>query len=155
MSHLIRIYTVCHSVIDIGLNPLFATMDVSRFKAGRVHFRNLGVKVLNMNCLFQLHDSIVCYTYGAPNNLGNQTLCHIETEKVKISMPLHQCSRSRHICSKNFWLYQCLACWVKLSADNILKLFFFRKWGFDISCKLSPKETICMKCQTQFYREKK
>ena len=22
--------------------------------------------------------------------------------------------------------------------------------GFDISCKLSPKETICMKCQIQF-----
>ena len=35
------------------------------------------------------------------------------------------------------------------SADNILMNFFlfFQKTGFDISCKLSPMETICMKCQ--------
>ena len=41
---------------------------------------------------------------------------------------------------------------VKLSADNILKYFsyFSQKTGFDISCKLSPLETICMKCQILF-----
>ena len=33
--------------------------------------------------------------------------------------------------------------------------YFSWKIGFDISCKLSPKETICMKCQTLFYEEKK
>ena len=27
---------------------------------------------------------------------------------------------------------------------------FFPEIGFDISCKLSPKETICMKCQILF-----
>ena len=42
----------------------------------------------------------------------------------------------------------------KISADDILKyfflfFFFFEKIGFDTSCKLSPKETICMKCQNQ------
>ena len=33
-----------------------------------------------------------------------------------------------------------LVCWVKISADNILKyfLYFPQKIGFDISCKLSP-----------------
>ena len=42
-SRLIRIYTVCHSVIDFFLlKPLFATMDESNFKDGRVHFRNSG-----------------------------------------------------------------------------------------------------------------
>ena len=43
---------------------------------------------------------------------------------------------------------QCLACWVKFSVD-ILKYFSFFPMitGFDISCKLSPLETICMKCQ--------
>ena len=36
----------------------------------------------------------------------------------------------------------------KFSADDIFKYFsyFSQKTGYDISCKLSPKETICMKC---------
>ena len=33
--------------------------------------------------------------------------------------------------------------------------YFSQKTGFDISCKLSPKETICMKCQTLFSGENK
>ena len=39
------------------------------------------------------------------------------------------------------------------SADNKLVIFFlifYWKIGFDISCKLSPKEAICMKCQIPF-----
>ena len=35
----------CHSVIDFGLKHLFATMDVSKFRDGRIHFINSGVKV--------------------------------------------------------------------------------------------------------------
>ena len=40
-----------------------------------------------------------------------------------------------------------IACWVKISADDILKYFsyFSLEVGFDMRCKLSP--TICMKCQ--------
>ena len=39
------------------------------------------------------------------------------------------------------------------SADNILKYlsYFSEKTGFDISCKLSPLETICMKCQNPIF----
>ena len=33
-------------------------------------------------------------------------------------------------------------------------VFFFQKIGFDISCKLSPKETICMECQSLFPAKK-
>ena len=33
--------------------------------------------------------------------------------------------------------------------------YFSQKTGFAISCKLSPLETICMKCQILFSREKK
>ena len=33
--------------------------------------------------------------------------------------------------------------------------YFFPKAGFDISCKLSPMKTICMKCQNLFSRGKK
>ena len=31
-----------------------------------------------------------------------------------------------------------------------LFLIFSQKIGFDLSCKLSPEETICMKCQILF-----
>ena len=44
MSRLIRIYTVCHSVIYFRLKPLSVSVNVSKFKDGRVHCRNLGVK---------------------------------------------------------------------------------------------------------------
>ena len=43
------------------------------------------------------------------------------------------------------------------STDNnlvIFFLFFQKKTGLDISCILSPLETICMKCQIQFLEEK-
>ena len=48
----------------------------------------------------------------------------------------------------------------KLTADDILKYFAPPpppppKTGFDISCKLSPMETICMKCQSLFSEESK
>ena len=33
--------------------------------------------------------------------------------------------------------------------------FFFQKIRFDISCKLSPEETICMKFQTLFSEKEK
>ena len=48
MSCLIRISTVCHSVIDFCLKPLFTSMDVmdvSKFRDRKVHFRNSGERV--------------------------------------------------------------------------------------------------------------
>ena len=47
--------------------------------------------------------------------------------------------------------------WVKFSADDILKYFpyFSQKTGFDISCKLSPMETICIKCKILLSGKKK
>ena len=36
---------------------------------------------------------------------------------------------------------------------NDIFLIFPRKTGFDIACKLSPLETICMKCQNLFSGE--
>ena len=47
---------------------------------------------------------------------------------------------------------ECLALCIKFSADSILKYFsyFSQEKGFDISCKLSPLETIFMKCQILF-----
>ena len=48
------------------------------------------------------------------------------------------------------------ACLIKNSADDTLKYFsyFSQKTGFDISCQLSPQETIGMKCQSLFSGEK-
>ena len=48
MSRLIWIYTVCHSVFYFLLIPLFATMDTSKFKDGRVQFTNTRVKRLSL-----------------------------------------------------------------------------------------------------------
>ena len=33
--------------------------------------------------------------------------------------------------------------------------YFHKKIGFDISCELSPMETICMKCQSIFSEKSK
>ena len=45
-----------------------------------------------------------------------------------------------------------LACWVKISADHILKYFSYisLKLRADISHNVSPKETICMRSQMLF-----
>ena len=43
----IRIYTICHSGLDFRLKPLFAVVSTSKFKDGRVHFRDSGMKELN------------------------------------------------------------------------------------------------------------
>ena len=34
--------------------------------------------------------------------------------------------------------------------DDVFLIFFFQKTGFDILCKLSALETICIKCQNLF-----
>ena len=54
-------------------------------------------------------------------------------------------------------VFSCLVLWVKFSADAIQKYFsyFSQKTGFDISCKLSTIETICMKCQNLFSEKNK
>ena len=44
---------------------------------------------------------------------------------------------------------------VNLADDKLMFSYFSQKAGFDISCKLSPVETICMKCQNLFSRESK
>ena len=48
---LIRIYTVCHSVLDFGLKPLFASVDKCKFKNRRVYSRNSGMKGLTQHWL--------------------------------------------------------------------------------------------------------
>ena len=50
--------------------------------------------------------------------------------------------------------YGLIGLWVNFSADDILK-YFSQKTDFDISCKLSPVETICRKCQILFFRKDK
>ena len=45
---LIRIYTLCHSVFDFILKPLFASADIPKFKDERAHFRNSGMNGLIM-----------------------------------------------------------------------------------------------------------
>ena len=54
--------------------------------------------------------------------------------------------------SSSTWRLTFTTLWVN-SADDKLVIFFLifsQKKGFDISCKLSSVETICMKCQILF-----
>ena len=46
VTRLIRIYTVCHSVFDLRLKPLFASVNMSKFKDGKFHLRDSGMKAL-------------------------------------------------------------------------------------------------------------
>ena len=39
---------------------------------------------------------------------------------------------------------------ISADAKPMILFLFSQKTGFDISCKLSPLETICMKCQILF-----
>ena len=45
----------------------------------------------------------------------------------------------------------------KISSRRHIEIVFLfsQKTGFDVSCKLSPVETICMKCQILFYLKNK
>ena len=49
-----------------------------------------------------------------------------------------------------FNLYHSLDKFSRWQMNDIILIFFLQKIGFDTSCKLSPKETICMKCQSLF-----
>ena len=42
------ILTVCHFVFDFRLKPLFALVDMSKFKGGKVHYRNSGMEELTV-----------------------------------------------------------------------------------------------------------
>ena len=48
MSRLIRIFTVCHYVFEFKVkpSPLFASVEMSKFKNGSVYFRNAEMKGL-------------------------------------------------------------------------------------------------------------
>ena len=51
--------------------------------------------------------------------------------------------------------YHRFACWVKTSADDILKYFsyFSQKKGFHISCKLSPRRQFACNVKSCFLRK--
>ena len=74
--------------------------------------------------------------------------------KAGVNIPAVTSSPTVTSPKKHSWMFQTFntICWVKVSAEAILQhlSYFFQKIGFDISCKLSPKETICMKCQSLF-----
>ena len=81
MSCLIRIYTVCHSVFDFRLKPLFASVDKSKFKNGRVQFRNSRMKGLIITVLYSKYlDTLTPYTLTL--NLNNPFLLPVVVSKT-------------------------------------------------------------------------
>ena len=78
--------------------------------------------------------------------------------QLSLAMAWNRCDIARHEIftqdNRKYWkvgrlTLQCRALWITFSADNILN-YFSQKTGFDFSCKFSPVETICMKCQCLF-----
>ena len=86
MSWLIRIYTVCHSIIDFWLKPLFATMSLSKFRDGRIHVRNLGNKGLYMSHIYWPPWQIVLYKFLSLLNFAQQ----LEYPQPKCTLQLVQ-----------------------------------------------------------------
>ena len=85
-----------------------------------------------------------------------------QMQNVQIPIFLHKCIVSSYPlptvdtqCGKKLFL-ALSTLWAN-SADDAMKIFFLfsLKIGFGISCKLSPMETICMKCQTLFSEKQK
>ena len=72
MSRLIWIYTVCHSVCAFWQRPLFATVGVPKFKDGRAHFRNSGMKGLTVGKSADLTCQTVLAPYCETNFLPGQ-----------------------------------------------------------------------------------
>ena len=71
--------TVYQSGFCFRLKPLFASVDVSKFKNGTAHFRNSGLKGLKMRLTFITID-ILCRSSTAYKNLRNvlfQMFCNI------------------------------------------------------------------------------
>ena len=77
--------------------------------------------------------------------MSSVTVWHFKGEISSFSVGNHTCVATGILHIINLTLTTLMA----NSADGkLIVLFFFsQKLGFCISCKLSPKETICMKCQ--------
>ena len=60
-------------------------------------------------------------------------------------IPVSMHPKSIHIC-----LLKSLRKFSRQQIDYMFFLNFFQKTEFDISCKLAPAETICVKCQILF-----
>ena len=89
----------------------------------------------------------------------------IKISKIIISVIILSVSRnfmskssgSESLCILNFHTFTVTTLWANSADDKLMIFFFFfffQKIGFDTSCKLSPKETICMKCQSYFLGKK-
>ena len=77
MSRLIRICTVCHSFFVIfllfvcfyfRLKHLFASLNMSNFKDGSVHFKNSGMKWINSE--FEYFDGVSSKRHQNPRMRG-------------------------------------------------------------------------------------
>ena len=91
-----------------------------------------------------LQDLIVVGRYPDKNFPGYQekelrTIDIIDPENGETVHQIHDPAADGLTCVSNF-------------SRQHFKIFFllFQKTGFEFSCKLSPMETICMKCQNLF-----
>ena len=77
--------------------------------------------------------------------------------KISPLMVKGRLSEQRHVVTRSFEyvvLIKRLACWEKYYRRHFeIFSYFSQKIGFEISCKLSPTEIICIKCLSLLSRE--
>ena len=120
MQHLTRIYTVGH-LYPRKLRHIKRQLRAMMGYPYTTRFKPPSITVIPITVQFS---RVFC-------GKSNSTIQSFKSNKLRNSL-----------CIKHW-------CWVKILADDILKYLssFSPKIGFDISCKLSTYETICMKCR--------
>ena len=84
----------------------------------------------------------------------NLQISHLASGRTHINAYLHCNKLFRNITSQNTCKelkFTIATIWANSAGDTLISFSYFtHKVDFDISCKLSPRETICLKCQSLF-----
>ena len=93
MNRLIRIYTVCHSVFDFRLKPLFASVDMSKFNDSSLQkLRNERIKTLKKT------DSSLKYSVSVDLYTRKHDKKFILWQSIKLNLYIFTClSENRSI----------------------------------------------------------
>ena len=106
---------------------------------------NISCKLSPMKC------QILFTGKNKKKNITNLSPAELAQKVVKVKMLFSRLHEWVHYIN----LYHSLSKFSRRQIDYIFLIYFFQKIGFNIPCKLSPKETICMKCQSLFSGENK
>ena len=120
------------------------------------NFVDVGLKFVQMMTLFlfSLKNTITVFILFGQISLSRANHPDQISQNMGPDLCLHclACLPYIQVETSNRWyLKQIATLWANSADDKLVFSYFSQKTGFDISCKLSPQETICMKCQILFF----